>query len=448
MQLQQNSHQRVLLLYNSLQTYTSAIFEHVSSFVKYSDYRWLHMDYVDLNSDKINLSCFDIVVIHYSVRLPFGQLSDFIIQKLKAFQGLKVLFVQDEYDHVNKTKTIMLDVKFHLIFTVVPNKSISLVYPPDEFASMNLINNLTGYVPDNLSSKFNAHTPPSKRSCVIAYRGRQLPTQYGRLGQEKTEIAKRVKAYCRLHNIKHDIAYKDKDRIYGDAWYQFICSSKAMLGSESGSNVFDWDGNLKNSIDQYKKQNPTSHEQEVYDKIVAPKELDGMMNQISPRVFEMIAGRTAMILFEGNYSEVLTPHRHYIPLKKDFSNLDEVFFLINDDDYIDDLVDNVYEDIINSKKYSYQTFVKMVDQQIDIALRNFSVSPATNNIDICITTFSKVCLFPIRAKAAANSSIFYNSVLTLYKLLMSIIPRKILNYVPKSIRVRIKRLLKRTLSLL
>ena len=180
MQQQKNSFcASVLMLYDSTQTFTSTVFEHVSSFSKYSEHSWFYIDYRNLISDKLNLSCFDIVAIHYSVRLPFSQISDLMIQKLRAFKGLKLLFIQDEYDYVNKTKSTMLDIKFNLIFTVVPDKSISLIYPPDEFAGVLLINNLTGYVPDNLSSQFNAHIPPSKRSLVIAYRGRQLPIQYG-----------------------------------------------------------------------------------------------------------------------------------------------------------------------------------------------------------------------------------------------------------------------------
>ena len=45
---------------------------------------------------------------------------------------------------------------------------------------------------------------------------------------------------------------------------------------------------------------------------------------ISPRHFEAAAFRICQVLFEGRYSGVLEPMVHYIPLKKDFSNIDEV----------------------------------------------------------------------------------------------------------------------------
>ena len=58
------------------------------------------------------------------------------------------------------------------------------------------------------------------------------------------------------------------------------------------------------------------------------------MNQISPRVFEAIALRTALVLFEGEYSGIIAPGVHYIPLKKNLSNLDDVLSLLGDDEYL------------------------------------------------------------------------------------------------------------------
>ena len=423
------------MLYDSTQTFTSTVFEHLNSFSKYSEHSWFYIDYRNLNSDKINLSCFDIVVIHYSVRLPFDQLSNSLIQKLNIFQGLKLLFIQDEYEHTNKAKKNMRKVKFHLIFTVVPDKSIPLIYPPNDFPGTTFISNLTGYVPDDLNIDVNNYTPPSKRSCIIAYRGRPLPIKFGRLGQDKINIGKQVKANCKSKGIKHDIAWKEEDRIYGNAWYQFIISSKAMLGTESGSNVFDWDGNLQDKIDKYKKKNLFCNEQEIYDAVVRSEELDGTMNQISPRVFEMIAARTVMILYEGNYSGVLTPHKHYIPLKKDFSNLDEVFSLLNDGDYIDKMVEKTYEDIINSNKYSYQTFIKMIDKQINIVLKNPKLSNSSDNLDLFRASFENVCTYPVRSELYKPLSLIHRIV------------GKILSYLPSPISSTIIRILGKIQSL-
>ena len=53
---------------------------------------------------------------------------------------------------------------------------------------------------------------------------------------------------------------------------------------------------------------------------------------ISPRHFEAAAFRICQVMFEGEYSDVLRPMVHYVPLKKDFSNFDQVVELITDHD--------------------------------------------------------------------------------------------------------------------
>lgn len=437
---------RILCLYASSQTYTPTVFEHVDSFRKYSEHSWYYMDFTDLATGKVDLSCFDVVVVHYSVRLPFGQLCDEGARKLSVFQGLKVLFIQDEYDHTSMAKALMRQAGFQLIFTVVPAKSISLVYPAAEFPGVTFVNNLTGYVPDDLGSASDTHTLPSQRERVIAYRGRPLPVRYGRLGQEKVQIGKKVKEYCELKRIQHDIAWSEESRIYGDAWYQFISSSKAMLGSESGSNVFDWDGGLQDRIDQYAKENSGANEVQIYDAVVASPEIDGLMNQISPRVFEMIAACTVMVLFEGEYSGVLKPYRHYLPLKKDFSNIEDVFNRLNDARLVDEIATNAYEDIINSGQYSYRSFVSMVDQQINQALEKYSVSRATNDVNVYRLSLEGVDSSPVRAKPPLPSFLTKPSryfVVTKLKLALSRIVMFICKQVPMSLRPAIKKMLGR-----
>jgi len=93
------------------------------------------------------------------------------------------------------------------------------------------------------------------------------------------------------------------------------------------------------------------------------------MNQISPRVFEAISMRSCLVLFEGEYSGIIEPQTHFIPLKRDGSNLEEVVSLVNDDEYIDSMTDRAYKDIILSGNNSYQAFVKKVDSEVQKAFK-------------------------------------------------------------------------------
>lgn len=203
---------------------------------------------------------------------------------------------------------------------------------------------------------------------MIGYRGRPLPIRYGMLGVEKVSVGAITKKYCEAHGVVTDIAWSEESRIYGPKWYEFMVSCRSMLGSESGSNVFDWDGSLVQSVAEFKQQNPAASESEVYESLVRVNEIDGIMNQVSPRVFEAIAARTVLVLFEGNYSGVVKPGEHFIPLKKDGSNLAEVVSLLQDGAYVDAMAERAFRDVIASGRYSYKSFVNFVDTEMERSL--------------------------------------------------------------------------------
>jgi len=101
--------------------------------------------------------------------------------------------------------------------------------------------------------------------------------------------------------------------------------------------------------------------------------MKNLMNQISPRIFEAIKYRCAMVLFEGNYSGVIEPEKHYISLKKDGSNIEDVFRLLQDDSYVNSMTDQVYKDVILSENFSYENFIKKIDAEIDQSFKDLKV---------------------------------------------------------------------------
>jgi hypothetical protein len=353
----------ILILYNSSQTFTNTVYEHLASFAKYSEH-CVFFCHADQTSElNVGLDLFDAVGIHFTIRLPFDQVSAGVSHALTEYKGLKFLFIQDEYDHPKKAWQWIHKLDIKLVFTVVPSAGIDTVYPRQEFPSTRFVSNLTGYVPEILPPTSDL-PKPSQRLLMVGYRGRPLPIRYGQLGMEKVAVGSIVKTYCDSREISNDIAWSEESRIYGQQWYDFVIACRSMLGSESGSNVFDWDGTLADEIAEYAKVHPDSSNADVYRDLILSKELDGLMNQLSPRVFEAIASRTVLVLFEGAYSGAITPWEHFIPLKKDGSNLDEVFQKLADNDFIDWLADNAYSHVIASGNYSYRSFVQFFDTEI------------------------------------------------------------------------------------
>jgi len=361
----------VLFLYQATQTYTNTVFEHLDSFARHSRHRYFFCHQDLATAFDLELSRFDAVVIHFSIRLPYDQIAPSTAAALARFIGLKVLFIQDEYDHTRRAWHWIGELGIQLVFTVVPPAGMQRIYPPDVFPRTRFVNNLTGYVPDELVLKQGVPAP-SRRAILIGYRGRPLPIRYGRLGIEKVNIGRMVKSYCDGEELITDIAWSEESRIYGPNWYRFMTSCRAMLGSESGSNVFDWDGLLSQRIAEFQRLNPRASDLEAYEQLVQSQEIDGIMNQVSPRIFEAVAAKTVLVLFEGAYSGVVTEGEHFIAVKKDGSNLAKVIQLLQDDAYVDAMANRAYRDVIGSGRYSYSSFVLSVDDEIDASVEALS----------------------------------------------------------------------------
>jgi hypothetical protein len=358
-----NTKKNILILYDHHETHVKTIADYLESFHRFSRHR---VSYVSSFAKcHFDLDYFDAVVIHYSVRVCFpGRLSASFAAALRNYQGLKVLFIQDEYDNTNVAQQAILDLGIGLVFTCVPAESIARVYPPERFAGVHFVNVLTGYVPIALS-RLKAYPPISQRPILIGYRGRNIGFSYGSLGQEKVQIGARMKELCTERGLPVDIAWEEKDRIYGAGWFDFLGRCRATLGTESGANVFDFDGALRPAVAEEVQRNPDVRYEDVHRKYLAERDGAIVMNQISPKVFEAIACRTALVLFEGRYSGVLNPGEHYIALKKDFSNVDEVLTKLHDDALVEAMTERAYVDIIGSGRYSYAAFVGLVDDTLD-----------------------------------------------------------------------------------
>ena len=313
--------------------------------------------------EALDLERFDAIILHYSLILSMDSyVSARARGKLRGFNGVKVVFIQDEYRWVNKAISALAYIGADILFTCVPDGEIHNVYPPATLPGLRIINTLTGFVPAHLLSI--KPLDYSARELDIGYRARKLSALFGQLAREKWLIAERVVADIQSQNLLHDISCRESDRIYGQDWLDFVRNCRAMLGTESGASLFDFTGDLQPAIEQYEKEHPDASFGDVEERFF--KGQDGLirMNQISPRCFEAAALRTLMILYEGHYSGVLQPWRHYVPLKKDHSNMDEVVAALRDRNVWTRIVECAYEEVACNSAWSYRVF----GQQVGAAL--------------------------------------------------------------------------------
>jgi spore maturation protein CgeB len=73
---------------------------------------------------------------------------------------------------------------------------------------------------------------------------------------------------------------------------------------------------------------------------------------ISSRHFDAIGTHTCQILLEGRYNDILLPNQHYIALKSDFSNIEEVMDRFRDPLERNRIVEDAYNHIRNNHTYA------------------------------------------------------------------------------------------------
>ena len=88
--------------------------------------------------------------------------SDESLDKIRDFEGLKILFIQDEYRRVDFVCDKIKYARIDLVFTCAPPDVASQIYVSLE-GKVALSTTLTGYVPEKLSSEKEAVVRASYR---------------------------------------------------------------------------------------------------------------------------------------------------------------------------------------------------------------------------------------------------------------------------------------------
>ena len=356
---------RVLLLADDRRDHAATLLEHIDAIRTLSRHDVRVYNPRDTWRNRLlDLDEFDVVVVHYSLMiLAESYLPADLRGALSRFGGLKIQFIQDDYRQVEAMRAAMRTLGIHVLFTLVPEREIERVWPASSLPGVTVLSTLAGYVPEAAARR---KVPAlDERPLDVGYRGRPLPAWLGLLGQEKKWIAEGFAEHAARHGLRTNIAWQEDARIYGSDWFEFISSCRVTLGTESGASITDFDGSLERRVAEFQHEYPDADFQTIHDALLQPYEGNVMMNVISPRIFEAIALRTGLVLFPGEYSGILVPDRHYIPLAKDFSNADEVIQRIRDTEALDAMIRRAYTDIVASGRYSYAKLVRSLDQVID-----------------------------------------------------------------------------------
>jgi len=337
------------------------IVDHVMAFPRYSRHRvWVLNRLGDLPPG-LELDRFDGIILHYSLVISYDSfLSKSARAAIRRFKGFKAVFIQDDYRWVNRTVSAMEYLRINAIFCLAPQDVVDMVYSPQVLPGVRKITVLAGYVPEDLARI--EPKPYETRGIDVGYRARKLSAWIGGHAQEKWLIADRFLRDAPRYGLACDVSYREEDRIYGDRWIEFLRDCRAVLGSESGSSVCDFTGEIQTRVEAHERRDPDAAFETLRELYFRDADGKVMMNIVSPRCFEAAALRTLMILYEGNYSGALVPWRHYVPLRKDHSNMDEVVAVLRDPDRWSDIVDCAYREVAHNPRYTFRAMVGEFDE--------------------------------------------------------------------------------------
>jgi len=168
---------------------------------------------------------------------------------------------------------------------------------------------------------------------------------------ERAGILRYFSDHADAFGLSRDIAFERYPRAQ---WGEFLNSCRGIIGAESGTYYLERDDRTRTMIDEYLASRPDATFTEVFDQFFRgyPDPISG--KAISSRHFEPVGTKTCQILLEGYYNGILISDEHFISLRKDYSNIDDVVRRFKDDGYRQTVVDRAYDHVMAAHTYRHR----------------------------------------------------------------------------------------------
>jgi hypothetical protein len=314
---------------------------------------------------------FDVIIIHYSICIIFRSHISFLLRKkIRNFKGLKIVIIQDEYRWINRILKEMIYLNVDCIVSLLDKENINKVYDHPQLKNKLKVSALAGYVSNNWIDRDVPGIAERKKH--IIYRGNNLPFWLGNGAHEKSVLSEKICKNFQDKDLNLDVSSNPRDRIYGENWLDFMKSGKCVFGLEGGASIFDFDGSIEKKVRKFQSENPRASYEKIHREFLSSFEDKVYYRMITPRSFEAIATKTVQVMYPGEYSGILEPWRHYIPINRDFSNLTEVIEALKNDEFLQEMANQAYSEIIKSQNYSEEKLGRGIDSIISNLLRKES----------------------------------------------------------------------------
>ena len=129
--------------------------------------------------------------------------------------------------------------------------------------------------------------------------------------------------------------------------------------------MLDHDGSVRACVDARRAQQPDATFAELEASCFPGRDGELALFAISPRHLEACATRTAQILVDGEYNGILKPGEHYLELRRDLSNLDDVLDIVaGERDRAERIADRAHRDVVASGRFTFRRLVEDVEREL------------------------------------------------------------------------------------
>jgi len=297
---------------------------------------------VALQKARKSLEEYPLVVILHSAA---GDSMKLLLRILPWFQrrrGKVVMFIGNEYDLMDEKIRFIQQAGVEYVCSQLPEQAARWLYA--ECRSSKILT-----MPHALNPGLYHPGEAGRRPVELGFRGARYPKFIG--DSERNDLLDFFERNAASLGVAIDFSYQNMRR---GEWADFLRGCRAVVGAEAGTYYLDQRGRAITAARRYMKENPQADIPEIKARF-----FDGLTDyisgkSISSRHFEPIGAKTCQVLLEGEYNGILTAGEHYIAIRKDYSNIQEVVRQLKDDAFREEMTRRAYEYVMENHTYAHR----------------------------------------------------------------------------------------------
>lgn len=287
--------------------------------------------------------------------------------ELKHFDGPKIAMPQDEFVHTDSLARFLAAIGCTHVLSAATHSDAEKIYR-GHLPHAVLKQKLTGYLESSTLKRIGQMAAGApQRDIDVGYRAWHAEPWLGEHGLLKLKLAQAASDLAsRRPDIRFDVSTDERDMFMGDDWYRFLLRCRTVLGVEGGASLLDRDGSVLARTRAYQAAHREASFEEVRDACFPGQDHSLSLFALGPRHLEACATRTCQLLVEGEYQGVLRKGIDYIPIARDFSNLEDVCAQAANPAQRERIAENAWQRVVASGRYTYRGFVRQIEEEVII----------------------------------------------------------------------------------